>query len=289
VTVGLSVAIAGCSLVGVGYDWLPSLAMWRADGYVSLTPEQRALAQRRIGDLHAWHRATQLDDYLAFLRGVQRRVATGEVDEAQIRAWRLEAFERWKPIAERAAPGVAEVALTLEPHQVQRMRAEIARDNDKVRRKWLPADPAQRVEARYKRYVERAETFLGPLTDPQRQLARRMAAEAPPTEDAWFAQRLARQQDLLALMERLRTERPSEETASRWMRDHLMRYAPARDGPDRASTESSLAAGDAMSAAMLASATPKQRQHLERKLQEWVEMVEGLRPAQTAQTPATAR
>ncbi|RPH46373.1 MAG: hypothetical protein EHM87_02665 [Burkholderiales bacterium] len=272
----------------LGYENLPTLAAWRADSYLALNADQRALASRRMESLHAWHRRTQLDDYQAFLQEVQRRVAAGDVDEAQIRAWRVAAFERWKPIAEQVAPMAAEVAGTLAPAQLVRMREEIDRDNDKMRREWMPPGRADRIETRTKRYIERAELFLGSLTTEQKQFARRIASEAPDTEDVWFAQRLGRQQDLLDLLERIRVERPDDATATRWMREHLMRYAQVRDGPDRVGAESSLAAGDAMGAAMLARATPKQRQHLQRKLQEWIDIVQSLKPAQTASTPAAA-
>jgi hypothetical protein len=283
---GLAVA-AGCSMIGrLGYEHLPTLASWRADTYLSLNAEQKALASRRIEALHAWHRSTQLDDYAGLLREVQRAVAAGDVDEARIRGWRLAMFDRWKPIADRAAPAVAEVAVTLEPAQLQRLRDEMERDNEKIRREWLPPGRAERVEARTKRYVERAELFLGALTPEQRQLARKLAAEVPDGEEQWFAQRLLRQQDLVATFERIRSERPDAATASAWMRAHLMRYAQVRDGPGRPFSESSLAASDAMSARMLALATPKQRQHLQRKLQEWIDLIESLRPAQTARSAA---
>ena len=279
---------SGCSMIGrLGYDHFPMLAAWRADTYLSLNAEQKAIASRRIEALHAWHRSTQLDDYAALLRDIRRRVDAGEVDEAQIRAWRLSMFERWKPIADRAAPAVAEVAVTLESAQMQRLRDEMARDNDKIRREWMPQARAERVEARTKRYVERAELFLGALTAEQKQLARRMAAEVPDGEEQWFAQRLLRQQDLVATFDRIRAERPDPATASVWMREHLMRYAQTRDGPGRPFSESSLAASDAMSARMFAIATPKQRQHLLNKLQEWIDLVESLKPGQAARAGGT--
>lgn len=277
--------VSGCSVLPrFGYENLPTLATWQADSYLSLNAEQKALANRRIEAVHAWHRRTQLADYAAFLREVQRRVAAGDVDEAQMRAWRIAAFERLRPIAEQAAPGAAEVAVTLTPEQLERLKAEMHRDNEKMRREWMPADRGERIEARAKRYVQRAERFLGSLTPEQRQFARRFAAEAPDTEDIWFAQRIGRQQDLVAVMERIRVERPDEATATRWMREHLMRYLVLRDGPDKAGAESSLASGDAMAAAMLSRATPKQRQHLQRTLQDWIDLVESLKPAQTAQS-----
>lgn len=272
-----------------GYENLPMLATWRADSYLSLSSAQKAMASRRIESVHAWHRRTQLDDYADFLRQVRDRLDDGEVDEAQLRAWRLAVFERWRPIAEQIAPAAAEIAATLAPEQLGRMRAEMGRDNNRIRREWMPPNRAERVEARAKRYIARAELFLGALTPEQKQFARRFAAEAPDTEDVWYAQRLGRQQDLLAVMERIGLEQPDAASATRWMRDHLMRYAQLRDGPDKAGAESSLASGDAMAAAMLARATPKQRQHLQRTLQGWIDLLESLQPAQAAQTGRMAR
>jgi hypothetical protein len=42
-----------------------------------------------------------------------------------------------------------------------------------------------------------------------------------------------------------------------------------------------------MSARMLAAATPKQRQHLQRTLQEWIDLLESLKPGQTAKSAGT--
>lgn len=289
VVAGCVMVAAGCSMVGrLGYDNLPRLATWRADSYLSLTSDQRAAATRHFEALHDWHRSTQLDDYVALLRDVQRHVAAGDVDEARIRQWRMQAFERWRPIAEQAAPGVVEIAATLTPAQLQHLRDTMNRDNERLRKEWMPADRSDRVEARSRRYVERAEMFLGSLTAEQKQYAKRLAAQVPDAEDAWFRQRVSRQQDLVALMDRIRRERPDEATASRWMRDHLLRYAPSRDAVDRG-MESSLAASDAMSAAMFAMATPKQRLHLQRKLDEWVDLLESLKPEPGARAETGAR
>ena len=273
----------------LGYESLPILAAWRADLYLSLNSEQRTLATRRIEAVHVWHRRTQLDDYRVFLQEIQRQVAAGEIDEARIRAWRVAAFDLLRPIAEQAAPGMAEVAMTLTPAQVAHLREEMERDNTKMRKEWMPASRADRVDARVKRYVDRAEMLFGSLTSEQKQFARRFATEAPDTEEQWYEQRLLRQQDVLELLERIRTERPPEAVAAGWVREHLMRYTELREGPGKAFAESSLARGDAMSVGMFARATPKQRAHLQRKLQEWADLLQALKPAQTAQgAPALA-
>jgi hypothetical protein len=289
-----------CTVAQVGYDHLPRLALWRLDSYVALDAQQRAIAGRRLEELHAWHRGTQLDDYARLLREVQARALAPGVTDADVRTWRLAFAERWRPIAEQAAPGVAEIAGTLQPAQVERLRGELARDNRKLQREWLPADGDSRLKARTRRYVERAEFFLGDLTDAQVQTIRRMAAELPASEEQWYARRLDRQDELVTTVERIRAERPPPADATRWMRDHLTGYlqparaaaatAPAGREAGRAATpaeaERVLNQSDAIAAAVLAGATPKQRQHLQRRLQEWIDLAEALAPRPTARGPA---
>jgi len=280
--VAVAISGAGCSMVRIGYDWLPTLALWRADGYLSLNAEQRTVAQRHLQQVQAWHRSTQIDDYVAFLQEVRARVSEGPVEAAEFRRWREAVIDRWGPIAIRVAPGAAELAGTLEAGQIAQMKAGFERDNARVRRDWMPANDSERREARTRRYVERAETLLGPLTESQKRLVRSLAAEGAPAEQDWYAQRERRQQELLALMERIRSERPPEPVAAGWMRAHLERYGRPQPGAVRTGTDASLSLSDSIGAALLAQATPQQRRHLDRKLQEWIDLLRSLRPAQTA-------
>jgi hypothetical protein len=205
------------------------------------------------------------------------------VTEADIQGWREEVFARIDPIAVQAAPEIAEVALSLSAQQIASIKAEFADDNEKLRKKWMPSDREDRIKVRTKRYLERASFFLGSLTAEQKQTARRMAAEAPSSEEVWYEQRLGRQLDLIVLLERMRAERMTKDTAVPLIRDHLARYRQLREGPDRDGARSSLAAGDAMSAALFAQATPKQRQHLNRLIQDWIDLTQELKTAPGAQ------
>ena len=74
----------------LGYDNLPTLAMWKLNSYASLTAGQRTTASRGFDDLLAWHRRTQLDDValliglcfeaVGFERGQQARCRRGKSD-----------------------------------------------------------------------------------------------------------------------------------------------------------------------------------------------------------------
>jgi hypothetical protein len=146
----------------------------------------------------------------------------------------------------------------------------------------MQGSATERAEARAKRYIERAEFFLGDLNAAQRQLIRERSSRWPPVEQQWYEQRLARQQELLALLERLRTERPALPVASRLMREHLNRYLQWREGAEREGAVNSMAAGDALLIELLAGITPRQKQHLLERLDDWISTLERLasqRPA----------
>jgi hypothetical protein len=271
----------GCSMIKAGYDNMPTLAMWRMGSYVTLNAEQRQIAVHRIEALHDWHRSTQLGDYAEFLRSVQRQVANGPVDAAQLSAWRLEIVERLVPIVDQAVPGVVDVAATLQPAQLKRLKTEFDRRTDRYKREWMPEDPVDRLQARSRRLIERAEMFVGNLSESQKQLVKQAVAEFPAdNEDAWLAQRVGRQQEMLAVLERLGAEQPPAAVAQQWVREHLTRYARPADPSIASELERGRARSDAVLAAVLAEATPAQRKHLDRKLQEWIDIVQQLRGAQ---------
>jgi len=279
--------LAGCSMVRVGYENLPTLAMWQVGKYLSLDAEQKRLVTARLGSVHDWHRSTQLSDYAQLLRSIQRQVATGPIDEARIRQWRVELLERWAPLVDQVAPVAVEVASSIQPTQLNRMRGEFERGNLRVKKEWLPESDAERVKVRARRYADRAEWFLGDLTNAQRRIARETAEQLPPgNEDRWYAQRLARQQDMVATLERIAVERPSKQVAELWVREHLLRYGRSIDGSGPADAGRAVAVADAMMAAMLTEATPAQRRHLDRKLQEWIDTFEQLAAASRRQVAA---
>src|SRR5688572_15125899 len=59
----LSLCIAACSTLKLGYEHLPRLATWQADRYLALDDEQKALVTRHAGELQRWHRQNLLPVY----------------------------------------------------------------------------------------------------------------------------------------------------------------------------------------------------------------------------------
>ena len=254
-----------------GYDVLPTWAHWQSERYLSLDEDQRAIVSRRIDELHKWHRRVQLPKYVAFLSEVEEQVRTvdaaraapaGGVDAAVIARWRDRIGEAWIPVAEHLAPGLAELALTLRPEQIERLRRRLADGDDEYREKFLAETPKARAEARADRVVKRAETFLGRLDSAQVRELRTLAAAMPGREDDWLAERQRRQKGLVALMHKISADQPGQREATRLAREYLVSMWTAHDARRRARLDAAIGDSDALSADTLAKATPAQRAHL---------------------------
>ena len=68
-------------------------------------------------------------------------------------AWRAQMFALWQAPAERIAPDLAELALTLRPAQIDRLERRLADSTAELRRKTLGGSADERLEARAERFV----------------------------------------------------------------------------------------------------------------------------------------
>lgn len=260
-----TVALTSCSMARLGYDALPTWVHWQAERYLDLDSDQRAIVGRRIDELHQWHRRSQLPKYVEFLRAVDDEMRS-PVDASHVGRWRDRVGEAWELVAERLAPGVAELALTLRKEQIDRLHRRLEEGNANAREKLLPAGETARDEARLERIVDRAEFFLGDLSRSQQRELKPLVAAMPSDEEAWLAEREIRQHHLIALLEKLRREQPTRAEATRLCREYLLSMWQSRDARRRHRIERSIAASDALSAQVLSQATPKQREHLSKLL-----------------------
>jgi hypothetical protein len=253
--------LSACTMTRFGYELLPWLSMWRIERYIALNDAQRSAVSRRLDELHQWHRATQLPQYAAKLDEASAQMRVG-LDPDQVGRWRDDVLGFWSPLADRLAPGLAELALSLEPQQINRLARRLDREADELRAKYASADPVARTEARAQRWTERMETLLGKLEPAQRAEIRSLAERFPSDEATWVDERLARGRDFVELVRRVEREKPPLALAERWSRDYLQSLFESRDPERRARIAGNNRNGDRLTALMLNTASPAQRQHM---------------------------
>ncbi len=199
----LLVMLPGCSLITVGYGQASSLAFRWLDRYVDFGNEQSLKVRAALDDALAWHRRTQLPDYVQLLARAETEIA-GDATPERMCAWAGELRNRVEPLLQYLAPTIAEVALTLTPAQLAHVEKRFAESNEEYRDDHLQKNLQRRYKAEVNREIERAELLYGHLDAAQRELVAQSVTASPYSADIAYAERKERQHDVLALARRLR-------------------------------------------------------------------------------------
>src|SRR5947209_5333952 len=104
----LVLAVAGCSVLKVGYGQLDAIVFRWLDGYVDFDDAQSLRARTALDDALAWHRRTQLPDYVQLLARAEAEVL-GDATPAQMCTWAAEIRSRLDPGPQSVAPPVTAV------------------------------------------------------------------------------------------------------------------------------------------------------------------------------------
>ena len=265
----LAVSVSGCAAIKLGYNNADTLALLQLDNYVDLTADQELTAKERINALMAWHRATQLRDYAAFVDKIRTKLGN-PVTVADVTEFNQQLNARMMTAADKAAPDIAHLALTLTPEQIDRAAKKIANDATKARREFVRAEKDSGAE-RIKKYGERAESWFGKLTDEQREIIRKSLASRPTDATWWIDERERRQREFIVLLRKIQADRPTEEAAARWLRTYFTQLNVAPESERRARAESYRRGSAELVAQLINHATPEQRVMLDKKLNDYAQ------------------
>ena len=124
--------LSACSAIRLGYGNVDSLARWWMDQYLDFTPEQDVLVRERLQRLHAWHRQSQLRDYVGLLQDARKLVAA-QPGAADALALTDGIIRRVRVLADKAIPDTADLLATLTPAQIDRMATRLAEKGRQTR------------------------------------------------------------------------------------------------------------------------------------------------------------
>lgn len=264
----LSLALAGCSAVRLGYSALPEVAYWWLDGYVGLEGAQGQRLREDLQRLHAWHRTSELPHVVALLQRMER-LAPQDLTPAQVCAFEPEIRERYLALRERAEPAIVTNALALTPEQLKHLERKYARNNREFEQDWIRPSPAEQMDRRVKLVAERAERLYGTVSDTQRAAIRRQLEAAPFPAAEVLAERRRRQQETLALLQRLTMQPVPLGEARLAMRGLMERFTASPDPAWRAYQQAVVQDACRLIATVHNAATPQQREHAVQRLRGW--------------------
>jgi len=225
VTVLCAAALAGCSMVRIGYPRLDLVATWTADDFFELDPEQRQEFQKRFARFHEWHRYEQLPDYAAFLAETKRRIETGFTREDAL--WVTDGLKtRYRTLVAYGADDAAAMLMTITPDQLETLRQRWETTNRNFVREFrLEASVEEQRRATGRRALSRIRDWVGHLDDAQERQILAWAAELPLVHGLRHEDRMRRQREFLQLM----SQRGDPRRFSEGLRHFLLDWEDGRD------------------------------------------------------------
>jgi hypothetical protein len=263
--VAIVLGLGGCSLIKLGYSQASPLVFRWLDRYVDFDDAQSLRTRAALDDALAWHRRTQLPDYVQLLERAEVEVL-GDATPERMCAWAAEIRRRVDPILERLAPAVADVAVTLTPAQLAHIEKRFADNNEEFRDEHLQRNPKRRERANVRRVVDRAEMLYGRLDDAQRDLVAERVRQSPYRAELADAERKTRQQEAIAFLRRLREANAPRDDAVEQVRAFLGAIDRSPREEHRRYVERVTAHNCALASDLHNATTPEQRREAARRL-----------------------
>ncbi|MEY4295617.1 MAG: hypothetical protein RLY82_1305 [Pseudomonadota bacterium] len=202
----LSVLLTSCTAVKLTYNNADSLVYFWLDGYVDFTVDQKVGVKNDIQALHTWHRQTQLPTFALMAKTLQVQ-AQGNVTAVQLCAnWDQVEPTFMPPLIAHLEPAVLKLVSQMTPDQITSVEEKYAKTNKEWLKEWQPKTTRELHKNSEKAIRDRLENIYKSLSDDQVKLLRELIAVSPFDSKIAYAERLRRQQDMIATLKGARTK-----------------------------------------------------------------------------------
>jgi hypothetical protein len=255
----------------LGYNNGETVSYFWLNGYIGFDADQKPWVKKELANLFAWHRRTQLPEYLPLLAEAKKRVQK-PVSETELARDYDEVRRRILVMTDRAAPAAADLALALRPEQIASIERKFAENNEKFRKEHLRGDLAQRQSDRFRRTMKQAETWFGNFSSEQERQIRQLSDVRPLDDEVVLADRMQRQAEMIRMLQRIEAEKPAREAAVAMIRQYVSGAMDHYNHPDyQRYFEKYRAAQLRMVAGIINMSTPAQKQYFEKEVQGWID------------------
>jgi len=267
----LVVLLSSCNMARLGYNNGETISYFWLNSYVGFDADQKPWVKKEIGNLFAWHRRTQLPDYIGLLTQAQKRIAK-PVTEAELARDYEDVRRRMLTLTDRAAPALADLALALRPEQIARIQEKFDSNNETFRKEHLRGDLADRQRQRFKRTMKQAEHWFGNFSGEQERQIRALSDARPLNDELVLADRIQRQAEMVRMLQRIEAEKPTREAAASMIRQYVSGAMDHHGHPEyQAHFEKYRAAQMRMVAGIINLTTVAQKEHFTQALQGWID------------------
>jgi hypothetical protein len=266
----LVAALGACGVVNLAYNNAPTAVAYVVDDWVDLNSTQRTWLKARVEKLLEWHRANELPTYRRLLADAHDQVAKPVAVE-QLDSFYGQGKLAVERLTEKAMPDIVAFLQMLEPSQVAFLEKKLGEENEKLAKE-LKLSLVERRKKRVERYTDRFEGWFGRLSPEQLATLKVRVEEMPFSEELRLADRKRWQTDFVGLLK----SKSDAATLERELRILLLAPEQRRAEAYRVKWEMQQQIVTRLTAELLQTASPKQRQSIQRKLAGYTEDVSGL-------------
>lgn len=262
------VVLAGCSALRLSYSNGETLSYWWLNNYVGFDQAQRKQVRTQLGNLFFWHQKTQLPDYAQLMGAGQRRLQD-PVTADQVRVDYGALKKRIVVILDQALPALADLALSLNAEQIERIESKLADSAERYRKDYLVGDIEERQRFRYKKIMKQAQYWFGDFSDAQQARIRVLSDARPLDNERVMADRSQRHQELITLLTKIRIEQPPRVAVVQAIKAYTrVHYERVGNGDNAVFFAASTDAAIRLTADIIALTTPQQKAYALEQLQD---------------------
>lgn len=190
VIVVLAILVAGCG-VRLAYNNIDWLIMRWVDRQVTLEAEQDLAFRQALEHRLEWHCASELPDYVEFLRAVENDISQDEITVERLLVHGEQLRELGERLLNGLQPAVIELLASLDDDQIDEILEGIDERNKELREQAFEMSDEQRRQDRVESMNRTLRRVFGQVTYHQNQRLKQWAAELEPTEELTLSRRLA--------------------------------------------------------------------------------------------------
>lgn len=183
----LSITSCSSKLVYNNLDWLAS---WYIDDFVTLSDVQEDEFYPAIERFLNWHRKSELQRYIVQIKHIKSDINKGiKADDIN---HHIEVFKGfWQSALVQVEPSIIKLAYTLDEEQVAELLDEMEERNIERIEDFNDETYEERKAERLDKIENRIESYIGDLTDAQRQLLKSANDSSVSVFSEWMAYRRA--------------------------------------------------------------------------------------------------
>ncbi len=177
-------AVSGCA-VKLVYNQLDWLIPWYLSDYLDMNSEQDDFFDQRLQRYLAWHRKSQLPEYVVLLRGVADDVNDG-LNEQEIQRFQNETERLASVLMARLAPDVVAVFAGASDEQLAKLYRALDKDGERYRKRYIKQSLQQQQESQVADVIDTIERWTGGLSDEQELLVIQWGTQYQPMGDELY-------------------------------------------------------------------------------------------------------